>query len=189
MSTDTEQPSSPSAPTESGPPRSAVRVWATRVLVALAASTTLVWIGAIFWGMFGDVSLPGQMADETFPKAAEPICKTAMADVATFPPAHESATPAERADVIDQSTARLDQMLDDLRAVVPPTSDAKWINMWIDDWGIHLDDRLDFASRLRDKGADEEFFESEKAQTQISKSLNHFAEINDMESCITPGDV
>jgi len=80
-------------------------------------------------------------------------------------------------------------MLDDLRVEVPDTADAKWINMWLDDWGVHLDDRLDFARRLDENGAKEEFFESTKENTQISKSLNGFAETNKMESCSTPGDV
>ena len=71
----------------------------------------------------------------------------------------------------------------------PDTADAKWINMWLDDWGVHLDDRLDFARRLYENGAKEEFFESTKENTQISKSLNGFAETNKMESCSTPGDV
>ena len=91
--------------------------------------------------------------------------------------------------MIRATTARLQTMLDDLRAVVPDTADAKWINMWIDDWGVHLDDRLDFARRLDENGAKEEFFESTKSNTQISKSLNGFADTNKMESCGTPGDV
>jgi hypothetical protein len=165
------------------------RKWGTRALVAAALASTLLWIGAIVYGTLGDPHLAGWLEDRTFPKAAEPICKKAMADVAAFPPAHDSKTPADRAVVIRASTARLATMLDDLRSVVPKTADAKWINMWIDDWGVHLDDRLDFARRLDEKGAKEEFFESTKDNTQISKSLDAFAETNQMVSCETPGDV
>ena len=160
-----------------------------RVLVVLAASSTFVWIGAIVYGAVGDPHLAGWLDDRTFPKAAEPICKKAMADVAKFPPAHESKTPADRAIVIRGTTARLQRMLTDLRHVVPDSKDAKWIDEWIDDWGVHIKDRLDFARRLETKGADQEFFETTKAGAQISKSLDNYAEINEMPSCETPGDV
>lgn len=169
------------------PPK--VRAWGIRFLVVAGLASTLLWVGAIVYGAVGDPHLAGWLDDRTFPTAAEPICKAAMTDVNAFPPAHDSPSPAARAEVIRESTARLQTMLDDLRAEVPDTADAKWINMWIDDWGVHLDDRLDFAERLDEKGAKEEFFESTKENTQISKSLNGFAETNRMESCSTPGDV
>ncbi|MFN8053187.1 MAG: hypothetical protein U0Q22_17230 [Acidimicrobiales bacterium] len=168
---------------------STIRKWGMRTLIAIAASSSLVWIGAIVYGTFGDYHLSGWLEDRTFPKAAEPICKKAMADLKKFPQAHESKTPHDRAVVVRETTARLQEMLDDLRAVVPKTADAKWINLWIDDWGTHLKDRLDFARRLDTKGAGEEFFESTKANTQISKSLDAYAENNQMVSCETPGDV
>ncbi len=166
-----------------------VRTWGVRFLILAGLASTLLWVGAIVYGAVGDPHLAGWLEDRTFPKAAEPICKAALDDVNAFPPAHESPSPAARADVIRASTARLQTMLDDLRVEVPDTSDAKWINMWLDDWGVHLDDRLDFARRLDENGAKEEFFESTKENTQISKSLNGFAETNKMESCSTPGDV
>lgn len=175
----------------SGPSRfsPSTRLWGTRVIVVAALASTLLWVGAVIYGAVGDPQLAGYLEDRTFPTAAEPICAAARADVDAFPPAYEAKSPAERADVIRATTARLQTMLDDLRAVVPDTADAKWINMWIDDWGGHLDDRLDLARRLDENGAKEEFFESTKSNTQISKSLNGFADTNKMESCGTPGDV
>lgn len=166
-----------------------IRKWGGRAVVVAGVLSTMLWLGAIIYGGVGDPHLAGWLDDRTFPTAAEPICELAMADVAEFPPAYEAETPADRAVVIRQSTARLQTMLDDLREVVPATDDATWINMWLDDWGVHLSDRLDFADRLDAKGAGEEFFESLKSDTQISKSLDGFAETNKMDSCATPGDV
>ena len=173
---------------ESKLPRS-LRTWVTRIAVTAALASTLLWIGAIIYGAVGEPHLAGWLDDRTFPTAAEPICKAARADLAAFPPAHESPSPAARAETIRQTTARLQAMIDELRAKVPATADAKWINMWLDDWGVHLDDRLDFARRLDENGAKEEFFESTKENTQISKSLDAFAETNKMDDCGTPGDV
>ena len=177
----------PTPPDET--PTRRIPSWLTRTLVVLAASSTLVWIGAIIYGAVAEYHLAGYLEDRRFPTAAEPICKKAMADVKKFPPAPESKTPADRADVVAGSTARLQQMLDDLSSVVPPGADAKWINQWLADWRVHLSDRMDFVDRLRRKGASQEFFESTKAGTQISKSLDNYAEINKMPSCATPADV
>lgn len=188
----TETIDAPAPPRDDAPGDAPTPRWkqtAGRIAVALAASSTLVWIGAIIYGAAADPKPTGWLEDRTFPTAAEPICARAVADVDEFPPAHESPSPEARAEVIRDSTARLATMLDDLRAVVPATDDAKWIEMWIDDWGVHLDDRLDFARRLDERGRGEEFFESLKADTQISKSLDRFAEINEMPSCATTGDV
>ena len=196
MSTSVAEPPSTEPPgtdptdgADGSPPASAFRRWAGRIGVALGISTTFLWIGAIAWGAVADPHPAGWLENRTFPKAAEPICKKALSDLDAFPPAHESKTPKDRAAVIRATTARLERMLDDLRAEVPAGRDAKWINLWIDDWGMHISDRLDFARRLETKGAKEEFFESEKAGAQISKSLDNFAEINEMPSCDTPGDV
>lgn len=166
-----------------------LRTWLVRGTIGAALASTLLWIAAIIYGTVGDPHLAGWLEDRTFPTAAEPICAAAMEDLEAFPPAYDSPTPTARAAVIRETTARLQTMLDELDDRVPDTADAKWINMWIDDWGVHLDDRLDFARRLEEQGAKEEFFESTKANTQISKSLNAFAETNKMESCSTPGDV
>lgn len=162
---------------------------AGRALAGLAAATTLLWVGAIVYGAIVQPKPAGWLEDRRFPTAAEPICADAVADVDRFPPAHESPTPEARATVIRESTGRLATMLDDLDAVVPEADGSKWIRMWLADWRVHLDDRLDFARRLDERGASEEFFESLKADTQISKSLDNFAEINAMPSCATTGDV
>lgn len=192
-----DRPAEPAEPTflpaevVSGPSRFSPRTrkWGTRILLTVGVASTLLWVGAIVFGAVVNPHLAGWLEDRTFPAAAEPICEATVAEVKTYPPAHESPSPAARAAVIRQTTALLQNMLGELRAVVPDTADAKWINMWIDDWGVHLDDRLDFARRLDEKGAKEEFFESTKANTQISKSINGYAETNKMESCGTPGDV
>ena len=148
---------------------------------------TAFWIYAL--AMDGRIKPAGYLADHTFPNAAEPICAAAVRDLKQLPEAHLSKNPIERAAVIDRATARLETMLADLRKAVPATADAKWISTWLDDWQIHIGDRNDFVHRLRTAGRSAEFLETQKAGTQISNSLTHYAEINHMESCGPPGDV
>lgn len=157
------------------------------IAIAVALASGALWVGAILLG--GNYKPAGYLTDRSFPKAAERICAKAVADLKKFPPAYEAKSPADRADVIDETTARLQKMLDDLRAKVPADADAKWINRWLDDWELHIADRADFAKRLREGGRKEEFLETVKYGTQISKSLDNYATINKMESCATPGDV
>lgn len=129
------------------------------------------------------------LADRTFPNAAEQVCASALKDLRSMPPARDAATPAARADVVDQGTARLATMENDLRAlVIRGTEREAFVRQWVDDFGIYLADRTDYTARLRaDPTA--EFLETVKYETQISKSLNAFAAVNKMESCQTPGDV
>ncbi len=187
--TDTVAQPAPLSPRDDEPPTRSGRRTVGRVLAVLAASTCLVWIGAIVYGAVADPHPTGWLDDRTFPTAAEKICKRAMDDLEGFPPAHTSKSPAQRVVVIRATTARLQKMLAELRATVPDTADARWIGRWLDDWEIHIKDRLDFANRLERRGASQEFLETEKAGTQISNSLDHYAEINDMADCDTPGDV
>lgn len=187
----TDEPVATEPTDESRPESKSKRFGISKLAMWLTIAATFaagaLWVVAI---LIGDNYKPaGYLTDRTFPTAAEPICATARKDLEKFPPAQESATPAARAEVIEGTTDRLAKMLDDLRLVVPATSDAKWINTWIDDWEIHLADRRDFADRLRTKGRSQEFLETVKYDTQISKSLDHYADINKMLSCQTPGDV
>lgn len=161
--------------------------WRRTLVVATVLAMTGMWIYAL--AMDGRIKPEGYLSDHTFSNAAEPICKAARADLAKLTPAHLAKSPEDRAAVIETATTRLTRMLDDLRAVVPDTADAKWINQWLDDWNIHIADRRDFVSRLRTKGRSQEFLETTKYGTQVSKSLNHYTEINHMESCGLPGDV
>ncbi len=177
----------PSEPSESEPRRSRVGRIAMGVAIVVALASGALWVGAILLG--GGYKPAGYLEDRTFPEAAEPICAKAMKDLKRFPKAYESKSPTARADVIDQTTDRLQRMIDDLRSQVPDDSGAKWINRWLDDWEIHIADRRDFAKRLREGGRSEEFLETVKYGTQISKSLDNYATVNKMESCATPGDV
>ena len=73
-------------------------------------------------------------------------------------------------------------------ASCPTRTDAKYIGEWIDDWSIFISDRDQYAANLRtDPRA--EYLVTEKYGSQISKSLDNYADVNLMPSCDTPGDV
>jgi hypothetical protein len=130
----------------------------------------------------------GYLTDRTFPKAAEPVCAASMRELNALPPAHSAKTADVRADTIDRADAILRDMQRRLRAVVPHTKDAKYIDQWVDDWSIFISDRDEYATNLR-KDPSSEYLVTQKYGSQISESLDNYADVNTMPSCETPGDV
>ena len=154
------------------------------ILVSLAF--VLMW--AYVFASQGRFDPLGWIEDRTFPEAAEPVCAEALAQIEELPPAHEAETAAQRADEVDAGTAIWRQLQADLRELVPPGDDAKFINMWLDDWDLYLGDRDDWAERLREDET-AEYLVTTKGGTHITRSLDHYATINEMSSCETPPDV
>ena len=96
---------------------------------------------------------------------------------------------AERADLVDNENAILRAMLDELDDLDRPGGEeGEWVALWLDDWRTHIDDRQAWADGLR-VGDDRPFTETDRAGEQISKVVDNFAEVNDMDSCVTTGDV
>ncbi|HKY16947.1 MAG TPA: hypothetical protein VJM33_18620 [Microthrixaceae bacterium] len=171
-------------PDGSGPRR---RITVARVLaVMVCLGFALMW--AFVFSSQNRYDPAGWLADRTFPVAAEPICREARNAIDELPAAREARDPIERAATIDVATDHLATMQADLRAVVPETADARWIGQWVDDWSIYIQDRYDYVEALSG-GDDAEFLVSEKYGTQLSKSLDNFAQVNRMPSCKVPGDV
>ena len=151
-------------------------------------ATFAVWIYALF---FYD---PGLMIDEledrTFPRAAEEICHQARVQIEALPTADQTPDHVERADVVDEANDALRSMTAQLAATVPEGQGriTSGIEQWIEDWNRFIQDRQDYADQLR---TDEmtRFSESLKANRQISRAIDAFAQVNRMESCTVPGDV
>lgn len=136
----------------------------------------------------GDYQPAGWLTDRTFPTAAEEICSESMTELDALPPAHQAKDAATRAATIDRANAILRDMQGRLRAIVPVSSDTKFIEEWIDDYSVFVADRVEYARKLRtDPGAD--FLVTKKYGAQISRSLDNYANVNKMPSCVTPGDV
>jgi hypothetical protein len=195
----TTLPSAAPTPAPDGDPDEAPKRRRDTILRALALVICLGFV-AMWAYVFAnqDTYKPaGQLGDTRFPKAAEPICAATRDLIDELPPSREAETAAERADTIDEATDHLADMQQQLRAVVPTDltatdaegkTEADWINLWIDDWSIFIRDRYDYADELR-RDETAEFLVSEKYGTQLSKSLDNFAQVNFMESCKVPGDV
>lgn len=181
----------PGAGESDGPEKAEPSVLRTVGIVA-AAIFTVATFGLWFYGIF--IYDPGlltdELADDTFPRAAEEVCGATMAQLDALPRAEATEDPVERAGVVDRANGLLTEMVGDLRPLAPtgPELVSEAVNEWIDDWETHLDDRRRYASDLRvDPLA--RFTEQVKGDKQVSRAIDGYAQVNRMNSCETPGDV
>jgi hypothetical protein len=129
-----------------------------------------------------------RLDNPTFAAAAEPRCAAALSAVEALPSAAEVASATERADVLDRANAELAAMLDDLEGLAPDGEDGQMVLRWLADWRTYLDDRSEYADRLRvDPGA--QLLVTAKAGRHITRPIDGFAADNRMPSCATPPDV
>ncbi len=170
-------------------PKSKGRTLLRAVLAVGCVLMVLMWIG-IFTDYFAKTA-PGTLDDRTFPDAAQPICTTAKTKLDGLKKAFETTDHGDRANEVAKSNVILRDMLDQLRAIAPTADrDGKMTQEWLGDWSTYVGNREDYVNRLRvDETA--RFLESPKssATEQVSKPIDRFAYVNDMESCNTPEDM
>lgn len=153
-------------------------------------------VNVVFWGAilgYTIVADPGDppdfLDDRAFPAAAEPICAAAMDEVVALGNPAFVATIEARADLVDRQNEIFVAMVDDLRAVRrPDAEEGAWVAAWLDDWDTHIADRARWAETLHG-GEDPPFVETPRGGDQISETIDGFAEVNEMPSCATLGDV
>lgn len=164
------------------------RVW--RILAVVAAlAMALFWI----WILAGGPrkANPDRLDDRAYASQAEQRCQVLLRELKALPQAQAIDSATERADVLDRATAMATSTVDDLEAAAPRTGDDRVrLEGWLGDWRQYLGDRTDFATRLR-ADPDARFFvsENERLRDPVDKTIEVFADVNDMPSCATPGDV
>lgn len=167
----------------------------SRVGVILGLSAVAALMAAWIYMLF--IYDPGlkidELPDREFPTRAEVVCTEARAALAELPLAQTATDAEERADTVDRSNVILTDMLDsleDLRSAVPDEGDRRAVGLWIEDWRAYVVDRREYVDNLR-RDDEARFLESVKGTTRrgITLGINHFAEINRMPSCATPGDL
>ncbi len=93
--------------------------------------------------------------------------------------------------MIDEATEILDQLADDLAVLPGGTDDDRvLVGKWLDDWAVYLGDRATHAHRLRTEGDVRPYLTAlpSGAGSHVER-MNGFARVNDMESCLDPGDL
>lgn len=169
------------------PSRSRVAMIATLIAVTVLLGG---WVYVLFF--YDPGLLIDELADHTFPNAAEQVCAAADAQLAALPPADMAVSPSDRADEVARSNVILTRMIADLRPLAPtePQEVADGVNEWLEDWTTYIGNRETYVENLR-VDDDARFLESTKGSDTkgITRAINSFAQVNRMDSCTTPGDL
>ena len=159
------------------------------------ATLTLILALVAFWAwaflLYEAPGNPDRLEDRSWVSAAEQRCSLLVAAVAELPAAGDSPSPAHRAGVLDEATRLVGRLVDDLRRLPGGTDDDRGlVAKWFDDWDIYLADRHNHAQRLRTEGDVRPYLTAlpSGAGSHVER-MNGFARVNDMESCLDPGDL
>ena len=163
--------------------------------LARVAALSLILTLVAFWSwaflIYEAPGNPDRLEDRSWAMAAEQRCVRMVAAVDKLPAAADSSSPAHRAGVLDEATQLVDQLVDDLR-VLPGGSDEDraLVDKWLEDWEVYLVDRQVHARRLRTEGDVRPYLTAlpSGAGSHVER-MNGFARVNDMESCLDPGDL
>jgi hypothetical protein len=167
------------------------RTWRpTRVLVLVVVVAMVAMWAYVLYLAFGPGRQPSpdRLADPTFARQAEARCEEAHDELAALPPAIQTETATERAEVVDQANAQLTAMIDDIEPLAPDGEDGEIVAAWIADWRTYLDDRVAYADALR-TDPDARFFVTARDNEQVTEYMDAFAADNHMAACATPLDL
>ena len=168
------------------------RGWSTgaKVQVTLLVVNVAFWLALLGWTVAGNRGdPPDRIDDPAFAAAAEPICAATVARIDALGLPTEVESPQERADMVDQENVLLRAMVVDLEALPRPGGEqGEWVATWLVDWRTHIADRQAWADDLQ-QGDDHVFIETARGNEHVSKVIDNFADVNEMVSCATPGDV
>lgn len=140
------------------------------------------WIWALF---FASKTSVNKIDDRAWAARSEQICAPVELQLKQLELLADPDINA-RADLVVRSTDLLVGMLDDIEAAPPTDAKGKAIvPEWIADWRILVQNRYDYAERLR-SGDNAAFTESAVNGVPITERIETFAGDNEMPSCAPP---
>jgi hypothetical protein len=140
------------------------------------------WVWALFFASKESVNM---IEDRAWAERAEEICAVYDPQIRAFE-ARASGDLEVRADLVEESTGLLSEMLDEIVAV-PPTDDKgiAIVPDWEAEYRILLDDRFRYAEQLR-AGENVAFTETAVDGVPITERIEKFALDNRMPTCAPP---
>jgi len=156
------------------------------ILVTVVAGLIGMWFYAFLLAPSGN---PDRMADRIWPTSAERRCAEARNAIDALPSARDSGSPLERSDHLEEGTEILETMVSDLGSLPGGSAnDRDLVSRWLEDWEAYLSDRQAHVERLRSEGDVRPLLSALPDGSSMLERMNGFARVNDMESCLDPGD-
>ena len=154
-------------------------------IVAVAGIMGL-WAYAFFFAPSGN---PDRVENEVWLEKAETICSQALNEIDLLPLAKEAKTPADRAELIAQGTRVLEKMKASLAGLALNSEKDNFnTDSWLSDWDTYLGDRRNHVKRLTELGDIEPLLTATDSGKSVLERMNGFARVNDLDSCLDPGD-
>lgn len=174
------------------------RTWTLGRLLgfAIVVASFAFWIWA--FSPWAPRTNPDRLEDRAFTEAAESRCAAALERIAVIPSARTAESPQDRAGQVADGTDEVESMVADLRSLAADVrfdTERDILDKWFSDWDQYVADRWDHVARLT--AADEDATGRELAFVLsntvgggiYTERLDGFARVNDMDSCLIPGDV
>lgn len=160
------------------------RVLAVTAMVAMAIFWAIVFLG------IPKKENPDRLDDRAFVERTIIRCDALLEDLGELPNGSFIEDHVERADVLDDATDLVEAMVDEIDADAPKTGeDAVSLEGWIGDWRTYVANRRDYADRLRSDPEARLLLDQSLGGDSVDKPIEIFADVNDMPTCATPGDV
>lgn len=164
-------------------------------LVVLAMVAMWAWI--YLWAPRDN---PDRLTSRAYPEAVEPRCAALQEEIDELPFFDTSTTITEKADQVAHTTALTERLVADLEAEAASMTfddpdDERLLGLWFEDWNAYLTDRHAYVRLLRGAPADTPRDELSFTLTERSsggfytRTIEGFANVNDMSSCGVPSDI
>lgn len=164
----------------------------TRIGLIFAVVVVAGFVGMWIWLFaFADPNVPDELDDESFGERAQPICEAARERIDDLGLVQDVRTPEERGENVAEANEILTAMVSELQAFAPTNEhDTPLLDAWFADWDTYLQDREEYAADLLAGNEDAELLVTARTEGggQITVTLDHFAEINEMPDCASPLD-
>ena len=159
-----------------------------RVLIVVAVLGMVAFWAWIFSG--APARYNADYLDRAYAAELEQRCEQLRDELATYPNAIDAVDQDERADILDDTNPVVAAFIDDLDAGAPTSGDAATsMEGWIADWRTYLANREDYADRLRTEENAQLLLDRSPLGDSVDKTIQVFAQVNEIEACETPGDV
>ncbi|MEK9999723.1 MAG: hypothetical protein VW623_06420 [Acidimicrobiaceae bacterium] len=170
--------------------------WGRITVVVIVVSLLVMWVWIY---LYAPRDNPDRFSSPSYAEAAEPICAIAQARINDLPPGRFSDTPQDRAVGVREGTEITEQLvadLKDLRTLVTDPDDLRILDAWFEDWEEgYLVDRWAHVERLERATLDTDdrdlaFIIQERIEGGFyTRRIDGLANVNDMPSCVVPGDI
>lgn len=164
------------------------RIGLTLVCLPIAA----MWVYAFGFASRESVN---KIGDTAWQARAQAICLEAqnyrfsLEDLSKMDPTDRDAL-AKKADIVDKATDSLEVAINKIAEQLPNDDKGKAIVPdWIADYRVYVENRREFAERLRTATRRPYFSETEVEGVPISERIGKFARENDMKACQPPVDL